>query len=44
MEQKFERRAEENSGDANEEVTLRMAFSRKYIKATLIGIVMSLAF
>ena len=44
MEQKFEGRVEDNSGDANEYVTLRMAFSRKYIKATIVGVVISIIF
>ena len=35
---------EDNSGDANEYVTLGMAFSRKYIKGTIVGIVISISF
>ena len=42
MEKKFEGRAEDNSGE--EYVTLRMAFSRKYIKATIVGVVISIIF
>ena len=44
MEQKFEKKSKENRGDADEEVTYSMAFSRKYIKSTMVAIVMNMSF